>query len=184
MMQIFQVLGGSSCTNVCLHHRGSAQDYNDWNVPGWTAADVLPYFKHAQGDKTNRTPEFHGKEGLWVMDEVRYQNPLSKLFLKVGVAAGLGANSDFNDWSRPQDGVGRFQVSENNGERCSAASSFLKAAKKRKNVTVRSGIMCRRINFDETKTATGVSYDIMGDDTCTVRTDESLFVFIHLLVSD
>jgi choline dehydrogenase-like flavoprotein len=100
------------------------------------------------------------------MDEVRYQNPLSKRFLKVGVAAGLGANSDFNDWSKPQDGVGRFQVSESGGERCSAASAFLSPAKRRKNLTVRSGVMCRRINIDESKTATGVTFDLCGDDTC------------------
>jgi len=106
------------------------------------------------------------KNGPWKMDEVRYQNPLSKTFLKVGVAFGLGSNDDFNDWSKPQDGVGRYQVSEDGGERCSAASAFLKPCKSRKNLTVRSGTMCRQINFDQTKTAIGVTYDIVGDDTC------------------
>lgn len=102
------------------------------------------------------------------MDDVRYQNPLSIRFLEVGAAAGLGTNDDFNDWSKPQDGVGRFQVSELNGERCSGASAFLAKAVKRKNLIVRSGAMVRRINFDG-KTAKGVTYDLMGDDTCTVR---------------
>lgn len=113
------------------------------------------------------------------MDEVRYQNPLSKRFLDVGAAAGLGTNDDFNNWSRAQDGVGRFQVSQSNGERCSGATAFLEKALKRKNVTVRSGTMVRRINFDNTKTASGVSYDLMGDDTCTVRTD---FIYSIALV--
>lgn len=103
------------------------------------------------------------------MDEVRYQNPLSKLFLEVGEAAGLGTNDDFNNWSHPQDGVGRFQVSEVNGERCSGATAFLSKAAKRSNVIVRTGTMVRRIDFDETKTAKGITYDLMGDDTCTVR---------------
>jgi len=165
-LQRGKVLGGSSCTNVLLHHRGSAQDYDDWNVPGWAAVDVLPHFKATQGDKTGRSTEFHGKDGAWIMEEVRYQNPLSKTFLEVGAAAGLGVNDDFNDWSKPQDGVGRFQVSEDFGERCSAATAFLKPCKRRKNLTVRSGTMCRCINFDQSKTATGVTYDIMGDDTC------------------
>jgi hypothetical protein len=164
----FKVLGGSSCTNVCLHHRGSAEDYNEWNVPGWTATEVLPVFKAVQKDMTDRSPEFHGKDGEWVMDEVRYQNPLSKRFLEVGAAAGLGTNDDFNNWSRPQDGVGRFQVSEVNGERCSGAQAFLHKALKRKNLKVRTGTMVRKIDFDESKTALGVSYDLMGDDTCTV----------------
>lgn len=101
------------------------------------------------------------------MAEVRYQNPLSDTFLKVCEAAGLGVNVDFNDWSRPQDGVGRFQVSQLNGERCSGASAFLTKALKRKNVTVRTGCMVRRINFDRTKTAESVTYDLVGDDSYT-----------------
>lgn len=164
-LQRGKVLGGSSCTNVCLHHRGSAQDYDDWGVPGWKSSDVLPFFKASQKDMTDRSPEFHGKDGDWVMDDVRYQNPLSKRFLEVGERAGLGTNDDFNNWSKPQDGVGRFQVSEINGERCSGATAFLSKAAKRDNCTVRTGTMVRRITFDGSKTATGVTYNLMGDDT-------------------
>ena len=119
---------------------------------------------------TGRSKDFHGTDGDWVMDEVRYQNPLSKRFLDVGAAAGLGKNDDFNDWSKAQDGVGRFQVSEINGERCSGANAFLAKAMKRRNlVRVRTGAMVRRVDFDGSKTASGVTYDLMGDDTCTVR---------------
>ena len=107
------------------------------------------------------------------MSDVRYQNPLSARFLDVGVAAGLGANSDFNSWAKSQEGVGRFQVSQLKGERCSGASAFLAKAKKRRNLTVRSGTMTRRINFDDSKTAKGVTYDLMGDDTCEVRSHVS-----------
>jgi len=164
-LQRGKVLGGSSCTNVCLHHRGSAQDYDEWDVPGWKASDVLPFFKASQKDRTDRSPEFHGKEGEWEMDEVRYQNPLSKRFLEVGAKAGLGTNDDFNNWSRPQDGVGRYQVSATNGERCTGANAFLSKALKRKNCEVRTGTMVRKISFDGSKTATGVKYDLMGDDT-------------------
>jgi len=168
-----QVLGGSSCTNVCLHHRGSAKDYDDWGIPGWSASDVLPYFKAAQGDETGRSTEFHSKDGPWAMDDVRYQNPLSAKFLQVGASAGLGVNNDFNSWAVPQDGVGRFQVSQKNGERCSGASAFLSGAMKRKNLTVRTGVMARKINFNGSKTATGLTYDIVGDDTCEVSGNKS-----------
>ena len=181
---VFKVLGGSSCTNVCLHHRGSAQDYNDWNVPGWTASDVLPFFKAVQKDETGRSAEFHGTGGEWVMDDVKYQNPLSKRFLEVGEAAGLGTNDDFNNWSRPQDGVGRFQVSEYKGERCSGATAFLKKAMRRKNLKVRTGTMVRKINFDSSKTATGVTYDLMGDDTCKVSAKDIVQSVVDVLFSE
>merc|ERR1712232_489885 len=125
--------------------RGSAQDYDDWGVPGWSAADVLPYFKETEDDKTGRSSHFHGTGGEWVMEEVRYQNPLSKIFLKAGEAFGLGTNDDFNNWSRPQTGVGRFPVSQKNGERVSGATAFLSKALKRKNLTVKTGVMVRKI---------------------------------------
>jgi choline dehydrogenase-like flavoprotein len=176
-LQRGKVLGGSSCTNACLHFRGSAQDYNEWGVTGWTAADVLPVFKAGQKDETGRSSDFHGTTGTWVMDDVKYQNPLSKRFLEVGAAAGLGTNDDFNNWARPQDGVGRFTVSEYKGERCSGATAFLAGALRRKNLVVRTGAMVRRINFDNSKTANGVTYDLMGDDTCTV----SLFVVCYAI---
>jgi choline dehydrogenase-like flavoprotein len=41
-------------------------------------------------------------------------------------------------------------------------------AMKRKNCKVRTGAMVRRINFDKSKTAVGVTYDLVGDDTCAV----------------
>lgn len=129
-----------------------------------------------ENDKTGRDPEYHGTKGVWVMDDVKYQNPLSKRFLEVGQAAGLGFNEDFNSWKKPQDGVGRFQVSEYNGERVSGATAFLDQARRRKNLTVRTGCMVRKINFDGSKTARGVTYDIIGDDSATVSIPSFNFV--------
>ncbi len=42
-------------------------------------------------------------------------------------------------------------------------------SKRIKNREGRTGTMVRRSEFDENKTATSVKYDLMGDDTCTVR---------------
>ena len=39
-----KVLGGSSSTNATLYMRGTAADYDGWNVPGWAAKDVLNWF--------------------------------------------------------------------------------------------------------------------------------------------
>mmetsp|Transcript_15233 Transcript_15233/g.31403 ORF Transcript_15233/g.31403 Transcript_15233/m.31403 type:complete len:607 (+) Transcript_15233:42-1862(+) len=160
-----KVLGGSSCTNVLLHHRGTKADYDNWGVEGWKGDDVLPYFKNVQDDTTGRDSKFHGTGGEWTMSEVRYQNPLSKKFLEVA-GEDLGVNDDFNNWDQPQTGAGRFQVSEKNGRRESGATAFLEKALKRKNVTVRTGAMIRQIDFASTS-AVGVTYNIVNDDTNT-----------------
>ncbi|KAL7574882.1 hypothetical protein ACA910_010716 [Epithemia clementina (nom. ined.)] len=170
-LQRGKVLGGSSSTNACLYHRGSAMDYDQWNIPGWSSADVLPIFKLIENDATTAmgtSKQFHGTGGDWNLDHVRYQNPLSKRFLEVSATMGLAVNHDFNDWSRPQDGVGRFHVAQKNGERCSGATAFLHKARKRPNLIVRSGAMVRRVQFDSslpTKTAIGVVYSLVGDDS-------------------
>ena len=48
-MQVYlargKVLGGSSATNATLYHRGTPQDYDDWGLPGWSSADMLPWYK-------------------------------------------------------------------------------------------------------------------------------------------
>lgn len=165
-LQRGMVLGGSSCTNVLLYHRGSAMDYDSWKVPGWTSSDVLPFFKLSEDDKIGKSSDYHSKGGEWTVDQVRYQNPLSKAFLTVAHDEwGLPYNDDFNNWSRSQEGIGRYDVNEKNGERVSGASGFLSKAIKRKNLTVRSGAMVRKIEFDESKTAKSITYDLMGDDT-------------------
>lgn len=44
------------------------------------------------------------------VENARYMNPLTKMFFAACEQAGLPANEDFNDWSRSQEGFGRFQV--------------------------------------------------------------------------
>ena len=46
-----KVLGGSSSINGMVHIRGHALDYDGWvekGCPGWSYAEVLPYFKRSE----------------------------------------------------------------------------------------------------------------------------------------
>jgi choline dehydrogenase-like flavoprotein len=40
-------LGGSSGCNGTLAIRGTKQDYDDWNIKGWSGNDVFNYMKKA-----------------------------------------------------------------------------------------------------------------------------------------
>jgi choline dehydrogenase-like flavoprotein len=40
-----RVLGGSSCVNGTFCIRGSKQDYDDWNIEGWSGEEMMKYMK-------------------------------------------------------------------------------------------------------------------------------------------
>ena len=123
-----KVLGGSSCANVLLYHRGNSEDYKKWaeitRSDTWSPDGVLPYFKKSEDDYRGPS-KYHGIGGEYAVSDVRYQNPLSATFLRGCADAGFSANDDFNNWSRDQTGYGRYQVNERNGERSSTSADFL-----------------------------------------------------------
>ena len=75
-----KVIGGSTSTNATLYHRGTAKDYDDWEMTGWKAEDVLPWFKYAE-DFPERNSVYHKKGGLMHVEHPRYDNPLHGIML-------------------------------------------------------------------------------------------------------
>lgn len=39
------VLGGGSSVNMLTYSRAQRCDFDSWNVPGWSAEELLPYMK-------------------------------------------------------------------------------------------------------------------------------------------
>lgn len=39
------ILGGGSSVNMVIYSRAQRSDYDSWNMPGWSADDLLPYMK-------------------------------------------------------------------------------------------------------------------------------------------
>lgn len=159
-----KVLGGSSSLNVLLYNRGDANDYDKWakaaGSPEWSAANVLPYFKKSE-DFHHGATEYHGSGGEFSVTDVRYQNPLSRNFLIACGEKGYTPNDDFNNWSRSQEGYGRYQVTEKDGARCSTATGFLEPVKKRKNLNVLTSALVNKVLFKGNR-ATGIDVNI-GD---------------------
>jgi choline dehydrogenase-like flavoprotein len=64
-------------------------------------------------------------------------------FAAAGQQAGFRLNPDFN--GADQEGVGRYQVTQKDGRRCSAARAYLRPAEARPNLTVITRAMARRL---------------------------------------
>lgn len=152
-----KVLGGSSSLNAMVYTRGHPADYDHWAAqgnPGWSYAEVLPYFKQAEHNERG-ADDFHGVGGpLHVMD-LRSPNRFGELFVKAGEQAGYPRNADFNGAS--QEGVGPYQVTHKNGERCSAAKAYVTPNLSRPNLKVFTCARSTRIMLDG-KRAVGVEY--------------------------
>jgi choline dehydrogenase len=160
-----KTLGGSSSINAMLYVRGNAWDYDHWRQlgnEGWSYNDVLPFFKKAEHNE-RYNDEYHGVEGPLNVAEQRYPLPINEAFLHAAQAAGYQRNDDFN--GAAQEGVGYYQVTQRDLQRCSAAAAYLHPAvdRNRNNVHVITNALVERIILDKDR-AMGVRYVVDGRD--------------------
>lgn len=152
-----KVLGGSSSLNAMIYTRGHPADYDFWadqGNPGWSYAEVLPYFKRAEHNERG-ADDFHGSNGPLNVMDLRSPNRFGELFVQAGEQAGYPRNTDFNGAS--QEGVGHYQVTHKNGERHSAAKAYVTPNVSRPNLKVFTGALTTRILIDG-KRAVGVEF--------------------------
>lgn len=154
-----RVLGGSSSINAMVYIRGNRRDYDDWGIPGWSWADLFPYFLKAE-DNERGASEFHGVGGPLPVSEQRSGNKIAPAFVEAGVQAGLARNEDFN--GAEQDGVGMYQVTQRGGLRASTAVAYLHPAAERPNLTVMPYMQVHKVLFEGTR-AVGVQAVRLGE---------------------
>lgn len=155
-------LGGSSAINAMIYTRGHPSDYDRWaelGNPGWSYQDLLPYFIKSECNTSFGGP-FHGNSGPLHVSHLQSDNPYQQIFLTAAEQAGFPICEDFNGAS--QEGLGIYQVTHQNGERCSAARAYLQPHfNTRKNLNVVTGALVRKIIF-EGKRAAGVEFQQDG----------------------
>ncbi|SFF48487.1 Choline dehydrogenase [Fontimonas thermophila] len=152
-----RTLGGSSSINAMCYIRGNAWDYDHWAAlgnPGWSYAEVLPYFKRLENFEPG-ADEFHGTGGPLNVTRLRQPNPLSAVYLEAARQAGYAHNPDFN--GARQEGMGYYHVAQKDGERCSNARAYLRPAEGRSNLEILTGVHATRVLF-EGRRAVGVRY--------------------------
>lgn len=131
-----RTLGGSSAINAMIYIRGNATDFDGWadeGAPGWSYREMLPYFIRSEGNERGDS-RYHGHSGPLTVRDGRSMHPLVDHLIEAAVGSGYRLNHDFN--GPLQMGVGRFQLTQRNGVRCSAASAYLHPARERANLEV------------------------------------------------
>jgi choline dehydrogenase len=156
-----KTLGGSSSINAMLYVRGNKWDYDHWaslGNPGWTYDEVLPLFKRSENNE-NFANDFHGQGGPLNVTYQNHASPINNLFLEAAQLSGLALNPDYNGVE--QDGAFLYQVTQKNGERCSAAKGFLTPNLSRPNLKVLTHATSARVLL-EGRRACGVAYEQDG----------------------
>lgn len=150
-----KVIGGGSSINAQIYTRGHPLDYDEWRqagCTGWGYDDVLPYFRKAEDNDTwdNR---FHAKGGPLGVSQPRAPLPICEAYFAAAGQLGIPRNMDLT--SDHPDGVGFYQLTQRYYRRSSTAVAYLRPARNRLNLSVKTGVQVLRILVENGK-AVGV----------------------------
>ena len=153
-----KTLGGSSSINAMLYVRGNRWDYDHWaslGNAGWAYDEVLPFFKRAERNEVTGANAYHGADGPLNVTLPRHASPINRMFIDAAAMNGIAPAADYN--GADQAGAFMYQVTQKDGERCSAAKGYLTPNRSRPNLTILTKAVAARILLQE-KRAVGVAY--------------------------
>ena len=168
-----RTLGGSSSINGLIYIRGQREDFDAWAAmgnEGWSFDEVLPWFRHSEGNARGSGP-FHGGDGPLKVSDVGAAHPLIEAFVAGAGELGVPRNDDFN--GERQEGAGYYQLTTHRGLRCSTAVAYLRPARGRPNLRIECEAQAAGIVF-EGRRAVGVRYRQRGQDRTVRCTGEVL----------
>jgi choline dehydrogenase len=155
-------LGGCSGMNAMIYIRGNRADYDQYaadGAEGWSYEDVLPLFRRSENNSRG-ADEYHGDSGPLYIQDPRSPNDLSTRIVEAVAATGIERNDDFN--GAEQLGTGLYQVTQRRGMRWTTAQGFIDPARKRRNFTVLTNTLARRVLVENGR-AVGVEVERNGE---------------------
>ncbi|OAA58871.1 Glucose-methanol-choline oxidoreductase [Cordyceps fumosorosea ARSEF 2679] len=161
-------LGGCSGCNGTLCIRGSKQDYDDWQVPGWSGEEFFEYMRKAESfvskpwfKASEVSHGYGGKLGVEPHDLA----PISQLMLKSMESKGLKLDDDMFSHGENPHGCGHAPRTVTNGLRTTGAD-FVTNVNARKNIIILTNAHVEKVilerDADGELKATGVKF-ISGD---------------------
>ena len=126
----------------------AARDFDarrDLGNEGWGFDACEPYFRKLERC-TFPTGQERGAMGPQAISHLRTRHPLAYPFVDAAQASGLPHNEDYNAAS--QEGVSAPQLTQLKGARFSAADAYLKPARRRSNLEIRTKAQVTRIEWD------------------------------------
>jgi choline dehydrogenase len=138
-----KALGGSTSINAQMWVRGHQADYDAWGeeCPGWSYADVLPYFQRVE--RRAAPTKVYGTTGqVWISD-LRTVNPATRAFLAACAETGIPPLGELNE--PDNTGYSLTPVTQRRGRRWSAVDAYLVPTTGRPNLTVLTRALVERV---------------------------------------
>jgi choline dehydrogenase len=153
-----KIVGGSSSINGMLYTRGHPSDFDQWRqmgCTGWSYDDVLAIYKRLETDWRGPGP-YHGGSGpIHIVQGGVTTRALAKPLQEAARKAGFPSTED-HQGAEPE-GYGIPDTNIANGKRASAASVFLKPARRRANFVLEIHAQTTKLIVEQGR-AIGVDY--------------------------
>ncbi|KAI1258678.1 GMC oxidoreductase [Xylariaceae sp. FL1019] len=156
------VLGGGSSINFMMYTRGQRDDYDNWETPGWTADELLPYFKKLETYHGPPDAKHHGSDGpVHVSDGTLRLKNIEDDFLRAAATVGWSEVPDLQNFDGNSATSRWKRYVSPEGKRSDTAHAYLHPRLRdgqhpNLHVLVESQVV--RVLFDENKRASGVEY--------------------------
>lgn len=127
--------------------------------PGWSYADVLPFFKRMKRYEVGGDDRFRGRDGPLRVTNPRFCEPLHAALIAAAGEVGIPHNPDYN--GATQDGIAMSQATIASGRRMSNAACYLASARRRPNLRIETGALAEALLLDGMR-CSGIRYSVGG----------------------
>jgi choline dehydrogenase len=142
---VSKVLGGCSTHNACVTLRATKEDFENWNIPGWSYKDVLKYYKKLENSDIHNK-KWHNEIGPFPTRLSTNISNVSNAFISSAINNGFKFIKDFNGLS--QNGVGITSKNVVNNIRQNTGMNYLsKKVRKRSNLIIKCKSLVDKILF-------------------------------------
>ena len=149
-----KVLGGCSSINGMIYQRGQRKDYDTWKQmgnDGWEWESVKKYFRRSldysndffKEDEAMEVKEEYQQGGEWKVSKQKLSWDILDDVVKSANELGIKTSQHFNNSN--EEGIGYFQVNQNDGVRLSSAGAFLNPVKDRENLDIITNAQAKKL---------------------------------------
>ena len=164
-------MGGSSAINGQIAIQAMPEDYDRWDLAGWSSTDLLPAIQRMETDLDFGDASYHGDSGPIPVYRAP-QEEWGAVDLALRDAALAMGHPWHDDHNAPDStGVSPYAINSRNGQRVTTNDAYLDPARHRPNLTIYGNAQVDRILVSRGK-ATGVrvrlggkTMDIEGGET-------------------